>query len=157
MRLKKLLSLMLLLFATALQAVADTALVVEKHDGTKETFLLSEIPEIKTKGDTCVFITANATVEILRTDIDYIHFDNIVSAIHAPMGKSDITVKFLNNHTVQIAGVESQRIAVYDISGRAVNATVSTAADTTTVSLTALPRGAYIVKYGNNSIKILRK
>lgn len=149
--------LMFLLFMVAGRAVAETSLIVQKTDGTRETFLLSEKPEMVIEGENCAFSTANVTLEIPRVDIEDLHFEDTATGIGTLKAKSDVLVRFANDHTVQIAGLGSTRLAVYDISGKAVNADISTTGDTTTISLGNMPSGTYIINYGKNSIKILKK
>lgn len=142
---------------SSLQVLADTKLVVQKVDGTKETFLLSDKPEMTLQDSNCIFSTTYITVEIPRININNMHFEYETTNIETSKTGNDITVRLLNDHSVQIKGLCNQHIAVYDISGRIVNTMTSSIDNITTVSLNNVPQGVYLIRYGNNTIRILRK
>lgn len=152
---KILLSLMLLpMFAPA--AMAGTALVVAKSDGTTETFLLSQKPEISFGAADCTVSTADCTVSIPRGDIADFHFSDVATAISSPSAEGGVSVRIAGG-AVTIQGAQPSGVSVSDASGKAVNASVATSGTACTVSLAGLPKGIYIVKYGKNTIKTANK
>lgn len=150
------LSLLLFFVLSAQQAVADTVLVVQKTDGTRETFLLSDSPVVTMEGSCCDFSTSNVSLRLQRDNIAEMHFEDAADGISA-VRHGDVHFNLLGNHTVEIVGMRTAPIAVYDMGGKAVRADIKASGDTLTVSLNGLPLGTYIIKYGNDSIKISNK
>jgi len=131
-------------------------LVVQKTDGGTESFALADKPEISINGANCVFSCGDNSVSIARTDITEFHFEEVSTAIAAPKS-GDTSLRFGADNTVIINGVETSGISVYDLGGRKVNAQTTRNGQETTVSLDGQPKGVYIIKYGNNTIKTTRK
>lgn len=141
------------------QAAASTVLVVQKTDGTTETFLLSEQPVITFGASNFDVATAAASLSIPLSDVEDFHFaDEGTTAIAStPSASGDTRVELLGGNAVRISGEGSKSVAVYDLSGKAAPAQISTTGDAATVSLGNMPNGIYIIKYGNNSIKVSKK
>lgn len=137
-------------------AEADTALVMAKSDGTTETFLLSQKPEISFGESDCTLSTTDYTVSIPRGDIADFHFTDVATAISSPCTDGGVKVR-LADGVLTIQGAIENAVAVFDVSGKAVNANATTNGTTCTVALAGLPKGIYIVKYGNNTIKTASK
>lgn len=150
-----------MLFLSHSQLKADTTLIVEKTDGSTESFLLADQPVVTFEGANGVFTTPSVSVSIPRADIDNFHFKSGTTGIKAITPTTgdgaSVRVRFLGGNTVEIAGQGNRPVAVYRTDGAAANAEVVRGADSATVSLENLPKGIYVIKYGNNSIKMIRK
>lgn len=52
---------------------------------------------------------------------------------------------------------ENANVKVYDASGKAVSATISSSAGYTSVDLSSMPKGIYLINIGENSVKVVKK
>lgn len=137
-------------------AMADTALVLAKSDGTTETFVLAQKPELSFGVNDCTVSTADYTVTIPRGDIADFHFADAASAITSPHEASDVSVRLADGF-LTLQGIQASRVSVFDVSGKPVRADITASGTTCTVTLAGLPKGIYVVKYGNNTIKTANK
>lgn len=64
--------------------------------------------------------------------------------------------KFQNNTLIVKSGA-SKSVKVYTMSGAEVEADINTTGKMTSVGIGNLPKGAYVIKIGNSSFKVLKK
>lgn len=138
------------------QVFAETKLVVQKTDGTTEEFLLSDKPEMTIYNKSCIFVTKKTAINIRRTDIVDFHFEEYSSDIDK-VEANGICVKFINDNNVCFTGLKGRKISIYDVEGKAFQGSIETIGDDTIVSLSNLPKGIYVIKYINSSIKLAKK
>lgn len=115
----------------------DPAIIIWLNDGSKTTVLFSDMPEF-TYTDGYVTLQSNnpsTTLSWLIDDLQKLTFGD------ASTGIRDIKVDGLD--------ILSDNLTVYDLNGRLVKRNVK--------SLSELPKGVYIVKDGNVTIKVVRK
>lgn len=150
---RKIIGLVLLLVSVV--ANADTTLVVLKTDGGKENFSLSENPEITMKEDNCVFTTASGSISIPISNITDFHFEDGSASIGV-IKQADTSWKMSDNE-ITISGKIKGGISLYDVSGKPVPVSIKTVGDISTIPTLGLKAGIYIIKYNDNTIKIIRK
>lgn len=140
---KKLLLPLLLLHVALVASAADTALKVLLTDGNSATYMLSDKPKVTFTGEDMNIVSSSASTSYQRSTVASVTFVDAESAI------GDIRAKAV---TYRYAGsrfeAEGCDITVYSITG----ATMLRGTDS--VSLEHLEPGVYVVKAGNQSIKI---
>lgn len=150
---KLFLSLLVALGIAATASAADDALNLTMKNGTVHSFLLAEKPVI-TMGDGKLNVTTdNATAT-------YDLYDVSQYAFGTSTGINDVSTSgnfSRNGDNILFGGVEAKNVTVCTLDGSCVNATVAAIANGTTVSLSSLPSGVYIIKAGNVAIKISKK
>lgn len=150
---KILLSLLVALGVTATASAADDALNLTMKNGTVHSFVLAEKPVI-TMGDGKLNVsTDNATAT-------YDLYDVSQYAFGTPTGIAGVSVAKNISRTgdnILFGGVEAKNVTVCTLDGSNVEATIASTANGTTVSLTNLSSGVYIVKADNVAIKISKK
>ena len=115
----------------------DPAIIIWLNDGSKTTVLFSDMPEF-TYTDGYVTLQSNnpsTTLSWLIDDLQKLTFGD------ASTGIRDVKATGLD--------ILSDNLTVYDLNGRLVKRNVK--------SLSELPKGVYIVKDGNVTIKVVRK
>lgn len=150
---KLFLSLLVVLGLTATASAADDALNLTMKDGTVHSFLLAEKPVI-TMGDSKL----NVATDIAT--VTYNLYDVSQYAFGTPTGIKRVDASgsiSRNGDDILFGGVEAQNVTVCTLDGSSVNATVAATANGTTVSLSSLPSGVYIIKADNVAIKISKK
>lgn len=150
---KYILSLLVALGITATASATDDALNLTMKDGTVHSFLLDVKPVI-TMGDGKFNVASdNATATYNLYDVSQYAFGT-------PTGVKNVSVEgrvSLQGDNILFGGVEVEKVTVTKLDGSTVNASVSADANGTTVSLSALPAGVYIVKADNVAIKINKR
>lgn len=140
---KKLILSMMMLSAS-LGAFADgTALKVSFTDGSSATFVLSDKPRVSFSGDDMNIVSSDASTSYPRQEIASITFIDSDAGVDGIL--SDKLVYRYDGNAFEAQGLD---ISVYSISG----ALMTQGRDA--VSLASVPAGIYIVKAGNQSIKI---
>jgi hypothetical protein len=115
----------------------DAKIIVWLNDGSKSEVLFADMPEL-TYADGYVSITSNSPSTTLSWPIENLQkltFENTSTAIR----------------DVKTAGLDllSEKFDAYDLSGKMVKKQIK--------SLSELPKGVYIVKDGDVTIKVVRK
>ncbi len=132
-------------------AAADHNLVVNFTDGTSVEFSLGEEP-VLTYSETHQLIVTTAT-----GNSSY-EFDSLVSLTFKevePDGIDKVNAEGFkyNQQTASFTGLEkNSEIRVFDANGRLIQSQKADKA--TSVNLSNLPAGIYIVKFGNQSFKV---
>ena len=115
----------------------DAKIIVWLNDGNKSEVLFADMPEL-TYADGYVSITSNSPSTTLSWPIENLQkltFENLNTAIR----------------DVKAIGLDllSEKFDAYDLSGKMVKKQIK--------SLSELPKGVYIVKDGDVTIKVVRK
>lgn len=150
---KLFLSLLVALGFTATASAADDALNLTMKDGTVHSFLLAEKPVITMDNGKLNVATDNATATYNLYDVSRYSFGT-PTAIKGVSTSDNIS---RNGDDILFGGVDAKKVTVCTLDGSRANATVASTANGTTVSLTNLPAGVYIVKADNVAIKINKK
>lgn len=150
---KSLLTLLVALGIAATASAADDALNLTMKDGTVHSFLLAEKPVITMGEGKLNVATDNATATYNLYDVDQYTFGT-------PTGIKGISAAdniSLGGDNIVFGGLKAKNVTVCTLDGSRVNATVAATANATSVSLSSLPSGVYIVKADNIAIKINKK
>lgn len=100
-------------------------------------------------------VTVNADVyEFSDIKNFYISSEDDPNAIESTLSASSMTY---SANTLVVKAGEVKAVKVYSVGGQEVNADVQKSDDVITVNLNGLGKGAYIVKVGDASFKVLKK
>ena len=158
----------MLLFANAVQAndgVEADKLVLElstpDENGIQSyEFILAENPEITFSGDSIHIAVPDKFMMCLLADVDNIHFEiNGVTAVdRAEINQKVVSVKFVDGVTFAVDGIdESVNVMVYSLKGVIMPLNADRQDNGVVVHLDAYAQGAYIIKIGNQSYKVVRR
>lgn len=140
--------------ASASASAADEALCLKMKDGTVHSFLLNEKPII-TMGDGKLNVATDMTTATYSLyDVREYVFGTASTAINGVSTSADFS---RNGDNIVFHGVDAKNVAIYTANGAAVNAAVVNDGTDTTVSMTSLPGGVYIIKASGISIKVNKK
>ena len=139
---KKLILPLMMICASLGVFAESTALKVVLKDGNSATYVLTEKPKVTFEGENVNISTPDAQASYLRSEVASFSF--IETSSVKDIEGSDTTYRFTDN----VFESEGNLITVYSITG----ATVARGANS--LSLESLNTGIYIVKAGNQSIKI---
>lgn len=142
----------LLMFAGNINA---KSLVLTLKDGTLVYYLLG--------GETSPmmrFVDGKVTVDADEYTISgiknfYISEEDDPNAIESL--RSDKNNANFQNNTLIVKSGASKSVKVYTMSGAEVEADINTTGEMTSVGIGNLPKGAYVIKIGNSSFKVLKK
>ena len=147
-------TILLTLSATTVNA-EPTALRLLFRDGTTTTYLLDEQP-ILTFENECLNI---ATTTLSTTyDIEAIEeYDFIEEGRDLAVTKEG-NIRFERfGDDIIIHGCTSKHIALYDLNGRTMAITIDTSKGAIHFSLEKMPKGTYILRMNQQSIKLIKK
>lgn len=138
----------------ATASAADEALNLKMKDGTIHSFILNERPII-TMGDGKLYVdTDKTTATYSLYDVNEYAFGEASTGIR---GISTTEGVMRNGDNIVFHGIDAKKVVVCNLGGAVVNADVSSNNSDTTVSLTNLPQGIYIIKVSGTSVKINKK
>lgn len=140
-----------------------TTLVVEMNDGLSVNYILSQKPQIS-MGDQIVRITTGDNgMEVTYPDahvkcFTFRAFDP-VKIEETELSEKVLKVKYVDGQSVVISGTETvDCITFYALNGQQMQSGISTADGETTIDITSLPKGVYIINVSNKqSFKILKR
>lgn len=135
-------------------SAADEALNLTMKDGSVHSFVLAEKPVI-TMGDGKLNVaTDDATATYNLHEVSHYVFGDASTGIKG-VGASVGVARQGDN--IVFRGVNADRVAVSTPGGAVVSAAVSVTADGTSVSLSNLPSGVYIIKVAGATVKVSKK
>jgi len=135
----------------------DYRLYVSLKSGNEVFFHLSEYPVVTFDGNGVV-INAKGTFEThLYDDVADLHFTNLTTT---PIDEASgcFGFHYLSDETVRLTGLKgTEKISLYDASGRMLQMPFHGSTDDLTISLSHLSRGSYVIRVDNQSYKIYKK
>lgn len=150
----KLRLLFVVMFVATLSAYADDACIVIKQKSGNETILeLSANPIITFSGEDMVVTSSLTTIAIPLADVDS------YTAYDATTGIRPLTdaPQFANGHVLFSGLAKGSDVRIYTADGRLVSHQQADASGHAAVSLDSLPKGVYVIRTPDNSIKIINK
>ena len=145
---KNILLFLFLLLSTG--SFAQSSLVITFNDNTTQTIALTTLPDIWMKDDKMTVKTSETTLEYPLYTVKTFTFGNASGIKAVKAAEYQLTGDAL------ILPDESAAVRVYTLDGKAVSCPVAHGNGQIVVSLTSLQPGAYIIKAGGRSVKILK-
>lgn len=132
-------AVLLLAVLTSTVAWADDAkIIVWLNDGNKTEVLFSEMPDF-------VYADGNVTLKSSNTELSW----PLANLRKFTFESSESLLTDIKDVAAATLDIRSGKCVVYDPSGKLVKAAIN--------SLSELPKGVYIVKDGNVTVKVVRK
>ena len=138
-----------------LPGLAGESLLVRLMDGTEVVCSLSKEPQM-VFGEKTITLTSQegAVGQWTFTDIDYWKFVDVEEDAIV-IARTEKPVVRISSDELLIAGANARSMSVHDLSGRQRTTSLTMADGTVRVSLKTLPRGTYLLKVGDNSMKLV--
>ena len=153
---QKILCSMLLAMLGCLPCFADLSLLIHLTDSTEIVCSLAKEPTMTFGNKTITLSSKEGTVgQWDFSDVESWNFAEVedadaVNPVYAEKARIRI-----EGGRITIAGVNADKIAVYDAGGRSLTPVPNSADGQISISIDGLPKGTYLLKAGNSSIKFL--
>ena len=129
-------------------------LVIETKDHVQTTYMLAEKPEVRFEGTNLRVVSAKADVTYQLTDILRFTYEKRSVTGVSELQTTPATVDYEDGELV-ISGIKAgAAVGVYSLDGKLVRQLTAQHAGTYRLSLSALPRGVYVVKADNVTYKV---
>lgn len=151
----KLRLLLFLSLMAVLPAFADDANLVIKHKGGTETVLLLSTNPVITFKDEDMVVTSD--VSSFMIPIDMIESYGAANDVTAIRNITQEQPEYKNGSVVFCGLSHGSEVGIYKADGTLVLLQSADGAGHATVSIASLPKGVYIVRTPNNSMKIINK
>jgi hypothetical protein len=152
---KTILTLLLVIMAMA-EATAQT-LVVTKTNGQTVEYDLDEKPVTTFEGTNLVITTSGAKITYALSEVRNYTYKDVVSGVEVIKQSSAVSVKQQGDNLSLSNLPEGTTVKVYAVNGTLLSTHVADGHKPICISVAAQPVGMYIVKVGDQSIKILKK
>lgn len=154
--LPRILSLSLGLGFMSLMGVrAESCLQLSMKDGSTHDYVLTQQPRIAFASDSLHITSPDAEATFALADIQDFHFADVDMQGIAPVHDRQQRLAFVQG-VVTIEGYEGQ-VSLTDLSGRTLMTAVATRGQSLSLDLTRYPQGAYIIRLGRQSLKLMTK
>jgi hypothetical protein len=152
---KILLTATLMAFITS-WSFAEPQLKVWKKDKSTVLFALAEKPVTTFSGNKLIIKTSTATVEYPLADILRYTYEGVETGIETIESENSVVVR-QEPDKLQLTNLKSDtEVYLYNASGRLLDIQKSDG-KTVTISIASRPQGMYIVKCGNETIKLMKR
>ena len=150
-----LLSLLLLLVSLSASSRNEELLTLKLSNGETVYYNLDSRP-VLTFGDNVLTVSTEiSSVDYPLSDISNFYFMETTDAIEQ-IRPNDLQVNYTGNFTWKVSGVKKDKVTVADSMGRIVKARLTETPESTVVSLSHLPKGIYIIKFQQHTLKITK-
>ena len=153
---KILLTAILMAFITS-WSFAEPQLKVWKKDKSTVLFALAEKPVTTFSGNKLIIKTSTATVEYPLADILRYTYEGVETGIETIESDNSVLVKQEDNKLSLRNLKAGEEVRLYSSSGRLLDILKSNGTDAVTISIASRPQGMYIVKCGNETIKLMKR
>lgn len=151
--------LFLQLSVVSLWADNDRTLVVEMHNGSSISFVLSKKP-VLTFANRMLQIEVEGSLASMEIDnVSQFYFKDAATGNISVQTDGDLRIASQDNNRIVIEGINpTDKVNLYSADGRMMNPQVEYNGTRAEVSLSALPQGIYVIQISNNQpIKINKK
>lgn len=132
-------------------------LKVWKKDGSTVLYALSEQPVTTFSDNKLVIKTSNTTVEYPLAEVQRYTYEGVETGIESIDSDNGVLVKQEKNK-LSLANLKAgAEVRLYNASGRLLDILKSNGTDAVTISIASRPQGMYIVKCGNETIKLMKR
>ena len=154
---KVILSVVGCLLLGAATAMASNELVIHMITGTTQRFvLINEEPTISFSGDNIVVKTNTTELVYAMEDVSYFNYENTPTEISGASSASDGMT--IDGDHIAFSGLPAgSKIYVYSPSGKVCMMETVDADGNASLSISALPRGIYVINANKISTKITKK
>ncbi len=136
---------------------AEPQLKVWKKDKSTVLFALAEKPVTTFSDNKLVIKTSNATVEYPLADVLRYTYIGVETGIENIESDNSVLVKQEDNKLSLDNLTAGTEVRLYNSSGRLLDILKSNGTDAVTISIASRPQGMYIVKCGNETIKLMKR
>ncbi len=155
MKLKSLLSLVMLFVSLAMHA-SITHLIVELKNDKKYSFLLADKPVITfDNGD--LVVNGNESTSYAISEVKNYHFGEGIQSASQTLNANELCITYVDENTIKVQNASANvPVVIFNVSGSAI---VNVVTDSEGVATLQLPSqtGVYIVKVADKSFKVIRK
>ena len=153
---KKLLLLLMVLFATSLAKADDKVLQILLSDGQVVSINLSEEPRTTYQDGNLVITTTKNTVTYPLEQVKKFTYSSIATGIEAPQ---QLGVAFSKDgETLTITGLKPHtKVTLYNVAGQLLKTIDSKDSKKVVVSASQFPFGVYVVKVNGGTYKIMKR
>jgi len=153
---KILLTATLMAFITS-WSFAEPQLKVWKKDKSTVLFALAEKPVTTFSDNKLVIKTSSATIEYPLADIQRYTYEGVETGIESIDSDNGVLVKQEKNK-LSLANLKAgAEVRLYNSSGSLLKIVKSNGTEPVVISLSSRPQGVYIVKSGNETIKLMKR
>lgn len=153
------LSLLLCMFyVTSMASNEGDVLMVQMKSGDLYKFHLAERPVVTFYPDGIKIVSSDFSAEY--KDVKKIYFEEYTTDVSLPIDNQAKTVSFtyLDGQTVQIDGLkEHANIRVYALDGKSMPLYVDQQSNCVKLSLSAYPKGIYVIRCNKHSFKVTNR
>ena len=145
---------MALLTATA---QSGPQLKVWKKDGSTVLYALNEQPVTTFSDNKLVIKTSSATIEYPLADIQRYTYEGVETGIESIESDNSMLVK-QEKDKLSLRNLKAgEEVRLYSSSGSLLQIVKSNGTEPVVISLSSRPQGVYIVKSGNETIKLMKR
>ena len=136
---------------------AEPQLKVWKKDKSTMLFALAEKPVTTFSGNKLIIKSSTATVEYPLEEILRNTYEGVETGIETIESENSVVVR-QEPDKLQLTNLKSDtEVYLYNASGRLLDILKSNGTDAVTISIASRPQGMYIVKCGNETIKLMKR
>ena len=156
---RRIITLSLFVFMAFMTATAQNGpqLKVWKKDGSTVLYALSEQPVTTFSDNKLVIKTSNTTVEYPLAEVQRYTYEGVETGIESIDSDNGVLVKQEKNK-LSLANLKAgAEVRLYSSSGSLLQIVKSNGTEPVVISLASRPQGVYIVKSGNETIKLMKR
>lgn len=152
---RKLFMTLLAFLAFNLATNAEHALVVQLVNGSTQSFVLADKPEITMTNGMMNVTSADVSSAYKMTAVTDFHFTDIPATEIQKVNANELRFVRQSNDLIRIYG-NSGTITVYDTNGQRQPAAITAGGNEKDINLSSMPKGMYIIKTNSQSYKITK-
>ena len=144
---------------TMVFAYSNKALIIERQNGMKMTFLLKEKPELSFSNHVLHISVNGKNTEFEINNVNQFYFKEDDESAIEDVKANNIWISYQSDNIVVLEGVKkSDNIRIYSINGLQYPNCVTISENHAKVSLASLPKGAYLINIQNKqTFKVYKK
>lgn len=138
---------------------ATDLLVFQMKSGTKITFVLNDAPKFSLQGTTLVATDGSnhrQEFDIMDLQCYYVSKDDKPDGVDK-VAESGMSRRMANGHVYYEGLNANAELRLFDINGQLVARYMASPTGCVDIDLTMRPKGAYVIKEGNQAIKIINQ
>lgn len=139
-----------------LGAMAQSQMRLDLTDGTSFVYVLSENPKITFSNNEMVVTVSEKNTTFAIENVQKFYFEAVGTSIEQTAATADVVVRYVDGRNVEVATSKAENLWLYNAQGKLVKQE-KLGAGATSIALSTLPAGAYILKVGEKVVKLTVK
>lgn len=137
-------------------ALAQSQMRLELNDGSSFVYVLSKNPKLTFANSEMVVTVSEQNTTFALANVKKFYFEDAKTSIEQTAATADVVIRYTDGSNVEVVTAKAESLWLYNAQGKLMQH-AELATGITSIPLSTLPAGTYILKVGEKTVKLTTK